>query len=83
MIDYIYTINETSIIEILEKNVSELMDIFCNDEIEDNSFKDFKRLKDYINNELIDEEDDYIELFKDQAKNYKILIENLDGRNEK
>lgn len=86
IIDYIYEINEISIIEILEKNVNELMDIFCNDEIEDNIFKDFKRLKDYIHNELIkvyNEKDDYIELFKDQAKNYKIKIENIDGRNEK
>lgn len=86
VIDYIYEINEISIIEILEKSVNELMDIFCNDVIEDNIFKDFKRLKYYINNELIEvynEKDDYIELFKDQAKNYKMKIENIDGRNEK
>jgi vacuolar-type H+-ATPase subunit E/Vma4 len=85
LIDYIYAINETSITKILDKSIIDLMIIFNSYEIEDNDFKDFKRLQYYIDNELIEvynEENDYIELFKYQAENYQKEIENLKGRYE-
>ena len=86
LIDYIYEINEISVTNILDKSINDLMNIFCNEAIEDNDFKDFKRLHYYIDNELVEvcfEENNYIELFKEQAKNYKEIIEKLDGRYEK
>ena len=86
LIDYIYEINEISITNILDKSINDLMNIFCNEAIEDNDFKDFKRLQYYIDNELVEvcfDKNNYIELFKEQAKNYKEIIEKLDGRYEK
>ena len=82
MIEYIYEVNEISIIEVLSKTIRELMYIFCSNIIEDNIFKHFKRLQNYINNTLSNEDQLYIEKFKYQALNYEDEYKKLDGRYE-
>lgn len=87
LIKYIYENNETSIIQILNKSIRELMFIFVkdNDNAQEDDYKDFKRLNDYINDTLIEKyhkRNDYIELFKEQSLNYEINMNALKGRNE-
>lgn len=85
LIEYIYKINEKSIIEILDKTIRELMLIYCSDSDKFVEFKDFKRLKYHIENELRaknHENDSYILLFEDQAINYEKKYKQLDGRYE-
>ena len=84
-INYIYNSNEISLIEVLDKTIRELMSIFCSIAIEDNIFKYFKRLNDYINSVLIEkkhESESYINKFIYQAQNYEKEYKKLDGRNE-
>ena len=85
LIEYIYKINEISLIEILDKTIRELMTIFCSDYNKYEEFKDFKRLQYHIDNELIakhHEDEEYIDLFKDQAINFEEKYKELDGRYE-
>ena len=91
LIKYIYDIGDTTITEILDKSMRELMHIFCEDkknkENEENDvFQHFDRLQDFIDNYLkvkdnnINEE--YIEKFKYQALNFEEIIKSLEGRGE-
>lgn len=85
MIDYIYDNKDITLIEVLNKTIRELMKIYCSTEIENNAFKYFKRLNDYINSILIDknhEEENYIHKFIYQALNFEQEYKKLDGRNE-
>ena len=73
------------VIEILDKTIRELMIIFCSDPDKFEEFKDFKRLKYHIDNELREkkhENDRYIALFEDQAKHFEKNYKKLNGRNE-
>ena len=82
LISYIYEVNEITVIEVLNKSIRELMHIFCSNIIQDNIFKHFKRLKDYIDNELSKEDTLYIEKFKYQALNYEDEYRKTNGRSE-
>jgi hypothetical protein len=86
LIDHIYEVNETSITVVLDKKIRELMNIFCsNDLIDDEIFKHFKRLHNYINDVLINKKNQdelYISEFKYQALNYEKEYKALAGRNE-
>lgn len=84
LIQFIYDINETNIIKILEKSIRELIKIFCSGNDEENIFK-FKRLQYYIDNILIAEKhenENYILKFKEQAINYEEKYKELHGRKE-
>lgn len=85
MIDYIYNNEDITLIEVLNKTIRELMKIFCSTNFENNAFKHFKRLNDYINTILIDknhEKESYIQKFIYQALNFEQEYKKLDGRNE-
>ena len=85
LIEYIYKINEISLIEILDKTIRELMTIFCSDSNKYEEFKDFKRLQYHIDDELMakhHEDAEYIALFKDQAINFEEKYKEIDGRYE-
>ena len=82
LIKYIYEVNEITVIEVLNKSIRELMNIFCSNIIQDNIFKHFKRLKDYIDNELSKEDQLYIEKFKYQALYYEDEYKEIKGRSE-
>ena len=86
VINYIYSVNDTNIIEVLNKSIRELMIIFCSNKIEDNIYKDFKRLNDYIQDILIEkkhENENYITEFIYQANNFEKEYNKIDGRKEK
>ena len=86
VINYIYTVNDTNIIEVLNKSIRELMIIFCSNVFEDNIFKDFKRLNDYVQDILIGkkhENEKYITEFIYQARNFEKEYRKIYGRKEK
>ena len=93
MIDDIYKIKEETkseqldenikdLIEIMDKTINDLMDIYRNNEVKNDKYKDFKRLSFFIENKLEKEDENYKILFLDQSLNYETKIELLDGRNE-
>ena len=62
------------------------MFIFCNNKIENNIFKHFKRLNDYIQEIIIEkkhENENYITEFIYQAKNFEKEYKKIEGRKEK
>ena len=81
IIDKIYKANASRIIQILEKSVEELLSVFCDNKVEDNIFKHFKRIDEYIKNKLINESDDYIKKFKEMAKDLRGSFKDIKGRN--
>ena len=93
LIDDIYKIKEETksekldenikdLIEIMDKTINDLMDIYRNNEVKNDKYKDFKRLSFFIENKLEKEDENYKILFLDQSLNYETKIELLDGRNE-
>ena len=85
LIEYIYSINETFLIEILDKTIRELMTIFCSDPNKYEEFIDFKRLQYHIDDVLISkhhEDEEYITLFVEQAINFEEKYKEIDGRYE-
>jgi hypothetical protein len=74
---------------VLEKTNRELWHIFCTDNKEknkeENIFQYFHRLCDYIDNDLIKEEntDEYIDKLKYQAKNFEEEFIKKQDRNQK
>ena len=71
----------------MNKNISELMEIFCNDKKEKDIFFNYKRL-DYYINQLINKkksenEIEYIKKFQNEAKNFEESLKIICGRNEK
>lgn len=65
--------------------IEKLMDIFCDDQIKNDEFKYFKRLNYYIKKVLIEKEHEdeiYINLFKEKAKNFKSDTIEIIGRDE-
>lgn len=79
--------NDDKLNYIFKKTFKEMLDIYCqdyNDNIEDSFFKDFKRLKDYIEKLKKNKEDPkYIEQYEYIAKNYEKNLENIKSRNKK
>ena len=85
VINYIYSVNDTNIIEVLNKSIRELMIIFCSDKKEDNIFKYFKRLNNYVQDILIGKKNEnelYITEFIHHAKNFEEEYKKIDGRKE-
>lgn len=86
LIKYIYEdIKDLNITRILDLKIEKLMDIFCDDQIKNDEFKYFKRLNYYIKKVLIEKEHEdeiYINLFKEKAKNFKSDTIEIIGRDE-
>ena len=93
LIDDIYKIKEETksekldenikdLIEIMDKTIKDLMDIYRSNEVKDDKYKDFKRLSFFMENKLEKGDENYKILFLDQSLNYETKIELLDGRNE-
>lgn len=87
LIKYIYDIGEITITKVLDKSMRELLHIFCKDKNEDkenDDFKLFNRLQDFIDNDLKaknkNNNDEDIEFFKYQALNFEEIIKSIDGR---
>ena len=95
IIDLIYEENEESLMSVLNKSIGQLMKIFCSakeDKKEEDLFKEYKRLDEYIenykNNLSEDEKDkkdaeDYFEIFKKEGENFEKSIKSIAGRNRK
>jgi hypothetical protein len=84
LISYIYEINEETLISVLEKTNRELWHIFCTDNKEENIFQYFNGLCDYIDNDLIKEENtkEYIDKLKYQANNFEEEFIKKQDRNQ-
>ena len=84
LIKYIYEVNEINVIKILDKNIGELMNIFCKNIIIYGNYKYFT-LQYYIDNVLKKKKNEnelYISKFIYQALNYEEIYKKLDGRSE-
>lgn len=88
IIDLILKENDESLISILNKNIGQLMKIFCSDKKEDDLFMEYKRLDEYIAN-FIDElpenenEEDYFKKLKYEGENFEKSLNSISGRNRK
>lgn len=79
LIKKIYDVKDKDIMYILDKKIIEIMKIFRS-EINDEIFKDFKRLDYYINNKLVKnyhESKEYIKVFIYHAKNFEKEVDEL------
>lgn len=95
IINLIYEENEESIMSILNKSIGQLMEIFSStkkDKKEEDLFKEYKRLDEYIenykNNLSEDEKDkedseDYFEILKNEGENFEKSLKSIYGRNRK
>ena len=84
LIKYIYEVNEIKVTKVLDKNMGELMNIFCKNIIIYGNYKYFT-LQYYIDNVLkkkMNENELYISKFIYQALNYEEIYKKLDGRSE-
>ena len=93
IIDLIYEEHEESLMSILNKSIGQLMKIFCSakeDKKEEDLFKEYKRLDEYIenykNNLSEDEKDkedtiDYFKIFKKEGENFEKSLKSIAGRN--
>ena len=84
LIKYIYEVNEIKVTKVLDKNMGELMNIFCKNIIIYDNYNYFT-LQYYIDNVLkkkMNENELYISKFIYQALNYEEIYKKLDGRSE-
>lgn len=85
-INKIFQKNEKDIIYALNKTLREILSIYCNDNdnIEDNIFKDFKRLKDDIKDfKKKKETESYINLYNSIAKEYETKLKKIYSRRKR
>ena len=88
IINLIYEENEESLMSILNKSIGQLMKIFCSskeDKKEEDLFKEYKRLDEYIKNLSENEKDkeDYFNKLKNEGENFEEGLKSIFGRNRK
>lgn len=82
-IDFIMMQNDENLKLVLNMTVKDMLGIYCEDDIKDDIFKDFKRLKDEINNmRENDENEDYIANYEYQARNFEKIYMKKKPRNK-
>lgn len=83
IINHIYETDDKRLKEVLGKTMRELMKIFCSNEIENNIYKDFKRLKNFVEDILINKENEnenYIKSFIFQGEHFEDEYDKIKGR---
>jgi len=88
IIDLIYEENDENLKSILNKRIGQLMKIFCSykeDEKEEDLFKEYKRLDEYIKNmsENGKDKEDYFNKLKYEGENFEEGLKSIFGRNRK
>lgn len=80
-INFIFKIKEEDIIKVFNKTFREILHIYCDDNVENENFKGFKRLNDDIKDFKSKKiEDSYIELYEKTAKNYEKIINEIKSK---
>ena len=83
-ISFILKQNDKYINEILNKTFREMLNIYCDNNVENNIFKDFKRLNDdilFFKNK--NEDSNYIELYKTIANEFEKVINDIFPRRKR
>ena len=81
-INLIFEKNERFLMDILNMTLREILNIYCDNNVKNNIFKYFKRLKDDIEKyQRKNESVKYIELYEETATNFEKIINTIIPRN--
>lgn len=81
IIDSIYQNNEIELIKVLETTFNQMTKIYCQNEINNDIFKDFKRIDNDIKQFEKDKLDKiYIDKYINKAQNYESIIKGIDDK---
>ena len=81
LISFILRGNDKDLNLILKKTFREMIELYCNDNVEDNIFKYFNRLKDDLKEfKIKGETGEYIKIYEEKAKRFEENILKIDER---
>lgn len=87
LINKIINENDEKLNLVLNKTFREMVELYCSDNIEDENFQNFNRLKDdleeFKKEENENDKDKYSDLYEKYARNFEAIINNIDERPKK
>ena len=84
IINFIFEQKEKNLIDIFNKKIKEILEIYCDNKDRNDIFKDFKRLKDDLEDfKKKGEKQSYIDSFEENAKNFENNIKKIYPRRKR